>query len=182
MTIRVMVLRIEGERGGKRRATSIAPDIASSYLCEQAHTIEHSMIRTLNTHCLCSAKTLIEAMQKETDELKKSVEVSLKYTLPEALGVTQSGYCGNPMTNLAQIYLAKEFIGGLQAGKSFHASLDKARRLTMSQLTGDIGLTEKAPLRTLQGLKKGMAHDDTLLKMEVYKKIIARFPFDPWEV
>jgi len=147
---------------------------------EQAHTIEHSVIRALNTYGLCTPRTLVEAMSRETDELKKSVEYSIKHTMPEALGLTASGACGNPMTSLAQFYLAQEFVGNLHAGKSLNESLDKARRSTMSQLSDDIGITMRQGIRVLQGLKKGMAHDDTILKLETYKKVINRFPFEPW--
>ncbi|BBB91304.1 MAG TPA: hypothetical protein PKA28_19980 [Methylomusa anaerophila] len=159
---------------------SITANLGGLVEPEQAHTIEHSIIRALNTCCLCTPRTLIEAMMLETDELKKSVETSIKYTLPEALGVTASGACGNPMTNLAQLYLTQELAGNLEAGRSLYESLDKARRTTMSQLTEDVGLTMHQGLRVLQGLKKGMAHDDTLLKKDIYKKVISRFPFDPW--
>lgn len=147
---------------------------------EQAHTIEHAIIRALKTYGLCTAKTLIESITKETNELKQSVENSIRFALPEVLGVTASGACGNAMTNLAQFYLAQEFVDNITAGKSLNESLLNARRTTMSQLTQDIGLTMNEGVRVLQGLKKGMSHDDTLLKLEIYKKVIRRFPFEPW--
>ncbi len=147
---------------------------------EQAHTIEHAIIRALKTFGLCTAKTLVESVTKESNELKQSVETSIKFALPEALGVTSSGACGNTMTNLAQFYLAQKFVDNVTAGKSLNDSLANARRATMSQLTQDIGLTVNEGVRVLQGLKKGMSHDDTLLKLEIYKKVISRFPFDPW--
>ncbi|MEN6413379.1 MAG: hypothetical protein ABFC84_11590 [Veillonellales bacterium] len=148
---------------------------------EQAHTIEHAVIRALRTCGLCTARTLLESVRKETEELKQSVETSIRYRLPEVLGRTATGACGNAMTNLAQFYLTKGFIDNVQAGKSLNESLDKARRHTMSQLTQDLGLTMQPGLRVLQGLKKGMSHDDTPLKLETCKKVIRRFPFDPWE-
>ncbi|MDF2568609.1 MAG: hypothetical protein K0R55_213 [Sporomusa sp.] len=160
---------------------SITANLGGLVELEQAHTIEHSVIRALSTYGLCTARTLVEAMSRETDELKKSVEFSIKYTLPEALGLTASGACGNPMTNLAQFYLAHDFVGNIEAGKSLNESLDKARRTAMSQLTSDMGITMQQGARVLQGLKKGMAHDDTILKLETYKKVISRFPFHPWE-
>ena len=147
---------------------------------EQAHTLEHSIIRALNAYGLCTAKTLVAAMELETTELKRSVEFSIRHTLPEALGITASGACGNPMTNLAQMYLSKELVTGVQSGQTILESLENARRSTMSRLTEDMGLTMQKGLRVLQGLKKGMAHDDTLLKMETYKRVISRFPFEPW--
>ena len=100
--------------------------------------------------------------------------------MSEALGITASGICGNPLTNMAQFYMAQEFVDNIKAGKKLNASLADARRTTMSQLTNDIGLTMQQGLRTLQGLKKGMSHDDSLLKMNTYKKVIRRFPFEPW--
>jgi hypothetical protein len=120
-------------------------------------------------------------MAQETSELKQSVETSIRFSLPEALGVTRSGACGNPMTNLARFYLAREFVSNVEAGRSLNESLTKARRRTMSQLTQDLGLTMQPGLRALQGLKKGMSHDDTPLKINICKKVIGRFPFDPWE-
>lgn len=158
---------------------SITANLGGLVELEQAHTIEHSLIRALNTYGLCTPRTLVAAMSRETGELKKSMEFSIKHTLPEALGLTASGACGNPMTSLAQFYLAKEFVGNLEAGKSLDESLDKARRSTMSQLTDDMGITMQQGVRVLQGLKKGMAHDDTILKLETYKKVISRFPFEP---
>ncbi|CVK21798.1 hypothetical protein SPSPH_003890 [Sporomusa sphaeroides DSM 2875] len=162
------------------RQVSITANLGGLVELEQAHTIEHSVIRALQTYGLCTPRTLIAAMSRETDELKKSVEFSIKHTLPEALGLTASGACGNPMTNLAQVYLAQEFVSNIEAGKSLNESLDKARRSTMSQLTDDIGLTMNQGIRVLQGLKKGMVHDDTILKLQTYKKVISRFPFEPW--
>ncbi|VBB06418.1 Hypothetical protein LUCI_1649 [Lucifera butyrica] len=148
---------------------------------EQAHTIEHAMIRALRTYGLCTPRTLIDSIAQEATELKQSVENSIKYTMPELLGLTASGACGNPMTNLAQFYLAKEFVGNIQAGKALNESLTKARRTTMSRLTQDMDLTMQQGIRILQGLKRGMSHDDTPLKLTVYKKVIGRFPFEPWE-
>lgn len=148
---------------------------------EHAHTIEHAMIRALKTYGLCTARTLIESISKETTELKRSVEASIKYNLPEVLGITASGACGNPMTNLARFYLAQNFVDNVAAGKSLAESLTRARNSAMSKLTGDLGLTMQPGLRVLQGLKKGMSHDDTPIKVEICKKVIGRFPFDPWE-
>lgn len=159
---------------------SITANLGGLVELEQAHTIEHSVIRALNTYGLCTPRTLVASMSRETDELKKSVEFSIKHTMPEVLGLTASGACGNPMTNLAQVYLAQEFVSNIEAGKSLNESLDKARRSTMSQLTDDIGLTMNQGIRVLQGLKKGMVHDDTILKLQTYKKVISRFPFEPW--
>lgn len=159
---------------------TIAANLGGLVPEEQAHTIEHAVIRALRTYGLCTARTLLDAMSKETAELKQSVETSIRFNLPEALGITASGACGNPMTNLAQFYLAHEFVSNIEAGQSLNESLVKARRKTMSQLTQDLGLTMQPGLRVLQGLKKGMSHDDTPLKIDICKKVIGRFPLDPW--
>jgi hypothetical protein len=147
---------------------------------EQAHTLEHAIIRALKYCGLCTPRTLLQAVIQEAEELKQSVEAGIRFTLPEVLGRTKSGMCGNPMTQLAQFYLNDQFEENLEAGKSLGRSLAEARRSAMSQLTQDIGLTTRPGLRVLQGLKKGMSHDDTILKLEIYKKVIGRFPRDPW--
>ena len=162
------------------KKVNLSANLGNLVTQEQAHTIEHAMIRALRTCGLCTARTLTAAMAEEVQELKKTVELSIKYTLPEVLGRTASGICGNPMTNLAQFYLAQEFVEQLQAGKSLDQSLIQARQSTMSQLTEDLGLTMQSGLRVLQGLKKGMSHDDTPLKPGLCKKEIGRFPIDPW--
>lgn len=148
---------------------------------DQAHTIEHSVIRALRTYGLCTAKTLVEAMAREGEELKHSVETSIRYSLPEALGVTATGACGNPMTSLAQFYLSRDTIDNISAGQSLNEALHKARRKVMSQLTQDMGLTMQPGLRATQGMKRGMSHDDTPLRLETAKKVIARFPLSPWD-
>lgn len=147
---------------------------------EQAHTIEHGIIRALRTRGLCTPRTLLEASEQETDELKRSLELGLRFALPEVLGRTATGVCGNPMSNLAQFYLTKDFVDNVAAGKSLHRSLYDARRRAMSQLTGELGLTTERGLRVLQGLKKGMSHDDSRLRAETAKRVIARFPLEPW--
>lgn len=163
------------------RKISIEANLGGLVTQEQAHTIEHAIIRSLRTYCLCTPRTLAASIVQETDELKKSLDFSIRHSMPETLGLTASGACGNAMTNMAQIYLAHDFVQNMQAGKSLNDSLLKARRTTMSQLTQDLGLTMQSGLRVLQGLKKGLSHDDTPLKLEIYKKVIKRFPMDPWE-
>jgi hypothetical protein len=160
---------------------SIEANLGGLVTQEQAHTIEHAIIRSLRTYCLCTPRTLAASIVQETDELKKSLDFSIRHSMPETLGLTASGACGNAMTNMAQIYLAHDFVQNMQAGRSLNDSLIKARRTTMSQLTQDLGLTMQSGLRVLQGLKKGLSHDDTPLKLEIYKKVIKRFPMNPWE-
>jgi hypothetical protein len=162
-------------------AVSISANVGGLVAKEQAHTVEHGIIRALRTYGLCTPRTLLGAMARETDELKKSVEFGLRFALPEIIGRTATGACGNPMTNLAQFYLAREFVDNVAAGKSLHRSLFDARQRAMSRLTGDLGLTMRRDLRAAQGLKKGMSHDDTPLRVETAKKVIGRFPAAPWE-
>ena len=148
---------------------------------EAAHTVEHAMIRSLRAFGLCTAKTLQQAMREETEELTWSVEKSMRLALPEVLGATQAGACGNPMTNLAQFYMFQELSEQLKDTEGGGFALDKARRAVMSRLTSDLGLTTQPGVRALQGLKKGMMHDDSPLGLELCKKILSRFPMEPWQ-
>ena len=148
---------------------------------ESAHTIEHAMIRSLRTYGLCTALTLQEAMRAETEELTWSVEKSMRYALPEVLGNTQAGACGNPMTNMAHFYMFQELSAQIRETDDGERALRQARRTVMSRLTGDLGLTTEPGVRALQGLKKGMHHDDSPLSLELCKKILGRFPLEPWQ-
>ncbi len=162
------------------RQVTITANLGGLVSEEKAHTIEHSVIRALRTYGICSAKTLIESMEKESTELKQSLEYSIRWSMPELLGVTGSGVCGNPMTNLAKFYLTKDLIQNIRLGKSYADSMQAARNRTMSKLTEDLNITMDSGLRVMQGLKKGMRHDDSPLKIELCKKVIIKFPFDPW--
>ena len=148
---------------------------------ESAHTVEHAIIRSLRSCGLCTARTLHQAMREETEELAWSVEKSMRLALPEVLGATQAGACGNPMTNLAQFYMFQELSEKLKGTDDGGLAMDRARRAVMSRLTSDLGLTTQPGLRALQGLKKGMLHDDSPLGLELCKKILARFPMEPWQ-
>ncbi len=139
------------------------------------------MIRSLRTYGLCTARTLQESMRLEAEELTWSVEKSMQFAMPEILGQTQAGACGNPMTHLAQFYMFQELSEQLKGGNEINLSLDRARRAVMSRLTEDMGLTTEPGLRSLQGLKKGMRHDDSPLGNELCKRILSRFPLEPWQ-
>ena len=162
-------------------AVSMTGNLKGLVSIEAAHTIEHAMIRSLRTYGLCTPRTLLEAMEAETEELTWSVEKSMRYALPEVLGNTQAGVCGNPMTNMAQFYMFQELADQPGAADNGERELTKARRAVMSRLTGDLGLTTEPGLRALQGLKKGMKHDDSPLSLELCKKILRRFPLEPWQ-
>ena len=159
---------------------SISANLGGLVTQEQAHTLEHAIIRALRIYGLCTVRTLLDSIVKETAELKKSIEYSIQFAMPEFLGRTATGACGNVMTSLAQSYMTEKLIDNINAGQSLDTSLQKARRSTMSQLSSDLGLTMNREFRTLQGLKKGMSHDDTPLKIEICKKVISRFPYEPW--
>ena len=163
------------------REISMSANLGGLVSQEQAHTVEHAIIRALRTYGLCTARTLMASMTKEMDELKHSLDFSIRHTRPEALGLTATGACGNAMTNLAQTYLADDVMANLAAGRSLDEAMRKARQTTMSQLTQDLGLTMQSGIRVLQGLKKGMSHDDTPLKPEICRKIIRQFPLEPWK-
>lgn len=159
---------------------SICANLGGLVSQEQAHTIEHAVIRALSVYGLCTARTLLDSVIRESEELKQSLENSIRFTLPEIIGHSHSGVCGNPMTNMARFYLARDFAENLRGGKGIARALNDARRKTMSQLTGELGISLRPELRIMQGLKKGMSHDDTVLRLKTYEKVIARFPFDPW--
>lgn len=164
----------------RNAAISMTGNLKGLVSLEAAHTIEHAMIRSLKTYGLCTARTLQESMRAETEELTWSVEKSMRYSLPEALGNTQAGVCGNPMTNMAHFYMFQELSESVRASGYSERSLMHARRTVMSRLTGELGLTTEPGLRALQGLKKGMRHDDSPLSLELCKKILGRFPLEPW--
>ncbi len=147
---------------------------------QQAHTVEHALIRSLQVHAFCSPLTLRQSMGEEGEELLASIEAGIASGLPELFGVTQSGACGNPLTSLAKVYLAEEYIANLQAGTPYLPAIEQARRKTLSRLTSDLSLTTQAGLRTLQGLHKGMMHDHTPLSDQLARRILSRFPVSPW--
>lgn len=147
---------------------------------QQAHTVEHALIRSLQVNAFCSPLTLRQAMGEEGEELLASIEAGMASGLPELFGVTQSGACGNPLTSLAKVYLAEEYAANLQAGTPYLPALEQARRKTLSRLTSDLSLTTQAGLRTLQGLHKGMMHDHSPLSDQLARRILNRFPISPW--
>ncbi|MEW6523715.1 MAG: hypothetical protein AB1445_09145 [Bacillota bacterium] len=148
---------------------------------EHAHTVEHGIIRSLNQYGLCTPRTLAAAISAETTELRASVEVGYRLRAPEIFGVTSTGACGNPMANLAQFHLAREVVRGIESGQSFLESVEAAKSRALSKLTEDLELTTNSGLRVLQGLKKGMLHDDSRLDPPSLVRVLQRFPPSPWE-
>ncbi|NLZ52531.1 MAG: hypothetical protein GX892_05200 [Thermoanaerobacteraceae bacterium] len=147
---------------------------------EKAHTVEHAIIRSLKNYAMCTPKTLRECMERETEELKWSVEIGIANKLPEVFGVTKSGFCGNPLTQMASFYLSEEFKNQIKSGESLIDSLNTARKKTVSKLTNEMGISSRKGIRHLQGLKKGMFHDDTPEEMKILKRVIQKFPANPW--
>lgn len=164
---------------GKR--VFISADLKGLVEPEKAHTIEHGIIRSLRNYGLCTAKTLRNSIKRETRELKWSIEVGMANKLPEFFGVTETGICGNPLTSLASTYLTEEFIKNLKAGENFLYSLEQARSKTLARLVQDMEISTSMENRALQGLKKGMKHDDSDEEMESLKKILYKFPLSPWD-
>lgn len=147
---------------------------------EIAHTVEHAIIRSLKNYSLCTPKTLRECMKRETEELKWSVEIGIANKLPEVFGVTRSGICGNPLTQMASYYMSEEFEKRIKRGEDLVDSIDAARTKTVSKLTCDMDISTQKGQRALQGLKKGMFHDDTPKELKILSKVIQKFPQDPW--
>lgn len=147
---------------------------------EKAHTLEHSIIRALQECGLCTPRNLAWAMQAEAAELKESISWGLHFKLPEILGQTRSGYCGNPMTSLAHFYLGQELSHFLQEGQTLPVALERARSRTLSRLTQDLDLGAEPEYLTLRGLKIGMRHDDSELVQGTLQRVLNSFPPDPW--
>lgn len=159
--------------------------VISAYLddlieAEIAHTVEHGIIRSLKNYSLCTPKTLRECMKRESEELKWSVEIGIANELPEVFGVTKSGICGNPLTQMASYYMSEEFKKRINSGEDLLGSIKSARSKTLSMITRDMDINTQKGKRALQGLKKGMFHDDTPKELTILSKVIKKFPQDPW--
>lgn len=166
----------DGEEGAY-----ISAELGGVISVEEAHTVEHAVIRSLKNYGLCSPRTLLASWREETGELKASLEAGFKFKLPELFGVTASGACGNPLTNLAQFYLTREFFSGLHDGRNIVDSLQSARLKTLSHIAADLEIPSDAGLRVLQGLKRGMQHTDEPTLEQIASKVLNRFPVSPWE-
>lgn len=163
------------------KGVSLSADLGNLVTGQQAHTIEHGIIRSLQIYALCTPKTLLKSIENETNELKRSIDLGIKLKLPQLFGQTESGHCGNPMTRLAQFYLAQEFVNQIENGRPVWQSLENARQKTLSQVFNDLQLSLQPGLEVMQGLKKGMFHDDSGLRPGIIKSVLARFPVSPLE-
>lgn len=148
---------------------------------EHAHTVEHGIIRCLNQYGLCTPRTLAAALAAEASELRHSIDVGYKLRAPEIFGVTSTGSCGNPMAHLAQFHLAREILKGVESGQSLLESVETGRKRALSRIAEDLELTTTGGLRVMQGLKKGMWHDDSRLDSTTLVRVLQRFPPSPWQ-
>ncbi len=173
----VSIYGVDYESGAR---LEISANLGGLLSPERAHTVEHGIIRALNQYGLCSPLTLAAAIARETSELRASVEVGYRFRAPQVFGVTASGACGNPLTNLAQFHLAREIVRGVERGDSLFESVEQARNRALSRITQELELDTSAGMRVVQGLKKGMLHDDTPLDPGSLVKVLRRFPASPW--
>jgi len=146
---------------------------------ELAHTVEHAIIRSLAAYAIVTPKTLRDSLVEESKDLKDSLAVGYKLRMPEFFGVTSTGMCGNPLTGLAHFYLAGELQRNLARGDSFPQSLHNARLSALSKVTEDLDLSTQRGSRVLQGLRRGMMHDDSPVSTAKLKDILRRFPLSP---
>lgn len=175
-----LIVTLYGMDHESRRPVTLQANLGGVLTPERAHTVEHAMIRALNRYGLCSPRTLAEAIDEESAELRASVEAGYRLKAPQIFGVTASGACGNPLTHLAQFYLSQEVVKSIEAGDSLLGSLEQAQRKVLSRISQELELTTQSTWRVMQGLKKGMLHDDTPLDAMGLSKVLNRFPVSPW--
>lgn len=175
--IPVTVYGVDVETGNQ---VGVVANLGGLVDAESAHTVEHGIIRALDQYGICSPRTLAMSLKREANDLKASIAMGFARKMPEIFGVTESGMCGNPLTNLAHFYMSEELRDLLDSGGDLWRSVDAVRRKTLSKLTDELEISTEAGLRILQGLKKGMAHDDTPLRRKSIKAILGRFPPNPW--
>lgn len=159
---------------------ALSGDLGGLVTREIAHSMEHGIVRSLTKFALVTPKTLRQAAIDETLELKASLEAGYRLEMPEVFGLTSGGSCGNPLTGLAQFYLADEIQKNLQMGRSWPASLTNARLSALSRVTGDLELPTQEGLRVLGGLKHGMMHDDSPVSLATARAVLRCFPLSPW--
>jgi len=174
-------ITIYGQGADGDEGVFISGNVGGIVSIEQAHTLEHAIIRSLKNYGLCSPRTLVTAWNEETGELKASIEAGFKFRAPELFGLTESGACGNPLTNLAHFYMAKEFWTEVAQGRNLVESLTTARLKTLSHIAEDLEITTNSGLRILQGLKRGMQHTDEPTIQQTMHKVLSQFPVSPWE-
>jgi hypothetical protein len=147
---------------------------------ETAHTVEHALIRSLSTFAIATPKTLRNCLAAEARDLKDSLDIGYKLRMPEFFGVTPTGMCGNPLTGLAHFYLAGELQRNLRRGDSMPESLENARLSALSKVADDLELSTESGSRILQGLRRGMKHDDSSVESTLLRKVLSRFPLSPF--
>lgn len=162
------------------REVEIVGNLGGLVTPEAAHTIEHAIIRSLHKYAICTARTLAECIEEEGRELRASIDAGFRYKRPEVFGVTSTGMCGNPLTNLAQVYLMEELMQNLEEGQGFEDGLEDARLKTLSRVTSDLEISTSPFLRIGQALKRGMSHEDNRLSQSLLRRVVACFPPNPW--
>lgn len=175
-----VLVTLEGVEYESGRRVQVTGNLGGIIPPDRAHTVEHGIIRALGHYAFCTPRLLREAFQDEGRELQQSLEVGFRLRLPEVFGVTRTGACGNPLSDLAHFYLARELVEKLAEGEPFARSLEAARNVTMSRLVEELELTDRAPFRVPRALKHGMFHDDTPLDLDTLKRVLGRFPATPW--
>lgn len=175
-----VLVTLEGVEYESGRRVQLTGNVGGIIPPDQAHTVEHGIIRALAQYALCTPRLLRETFAQEGRELEQSLDVGFRLRLPEVFGVTRTGACGNPLSDLAHFYLARELVERLAEGEPFPRSLEAARNVTLSRLVEDLDLTDRAPFRVPRALKHGMFHDDTLPDLTTLKRVLARFPASPW--
>lgn len=158
---------------------SLAGNLGGVVDPEMAHTVEHAIIRSLSEYAIVTPKTLRDSLAEESKDLKQSLDVGYRLRMPEFFGVTSAGVCGNPLTGLAHFYLAGDLQRNLERGDSLPQSLHNARLSALSKVTGDLDLSTQRGSRILQGLRRGMMHDDSPVSTAKLKEILKRFPLSP---
>lgn len=159
---------------------SLEADLGGVVSPELAHTVEHAVIRSLSNYAMVTPKTLRESLAAESRDLKDSLAVGYRLRMPEFFGVTGTGMCGNPLTGLAHFYLAGELQRNLERGNSLPDSIQNARLTALSRVTGDLDLSTQRGWRVLQGLRRGMMHDDSRVGAADLRAILRRFPLSPF--
>lgn len=175
-----VLVTLEGVDYESGRRVELAGNVGGIIPPDQAHTVEHGIIRALSQYAFCTPRLLREAFAQEGRELEQSLDIGFRRRMPEVFGVTRTGACGNPLSDLAHFYLARELVERLAEGEPFPRSLEAARNLTLSRLVQELELTDRAPFRVPRALKHGMFHDDTPMDLVTIKRVLARFPPSPW--
>lgn len=81
--VEITIYGIDTEDG---TGVSVSAAVGGIITPEQAHTIEHAIIRSLRSYGICTPKTLRDAISRETEELKELVAAGIKFRIPRFSG------------------------------------------------------------------------------------------------